>query len=88
MTQEEQYLLTFVPQITADTDPLQEEIDSRLKDYEDKWAQLNDVIKADDELQEVPQPDESKKPGCGVPVVVRSHFLFYFLSSVCHSGLH
>lgn len=70
MTQEEQYLLTFVPQITADTDPLQEEIDSRLKDYEDKWGQLEAVIKADDELQEVPKPDESKKPGCGVPVVV------------------
>ena len=70
MTQEEQYLLTFVPQITADTDTLQEEIDSRLKDYEDKWGQLEAVIKVDDELQEVPKPDESKKPGCGVLVVV------------------
>lgn len=69
MTQEEQYLLTFVPQITTGTDPLQNEIDSRLKDYEDKLGQLNDVIKAYDELQEVPEPDESQKPGCGIPSV-------------------
>ncbi len=69
MTQEEKYLLTFVSQITAGTDPLQEEIDSKLKDYEDKWGLLNDVIKADDELQEVSEPDESKKPGCGIPSV-------------------
>lgn len=69
MTQEEQYLLTFIPQITDTTDPLQEEIDPCLKDYEDKWAQLEGVIKADDELEEVPEPDESKKPGCGIPSV-------------------
>lgn len=67
---QKQYLLNFVPEITATTDPLQREIDPLMKEYEDRHSQYEEVTAADENLQPVDCPDDSQKPGCGLLSIV------------------
>lgn len=67
MTQE-QYLLSFLPQITATSDPLQDVIDPQLKDYQETEEKLETTKAEYAALEEPPMPGESSKPGCGLSI--------------------
>lgn len=78
MTQE-QYLLSFLPQITATTDPLQDVIDSQLKDYQETEEMLNTTKAEYAALEEPPMPGESSKPGCGTSICIGVVLFIFFL---------
>lgn len=67
---QEQYLLSFVPQITATTDPLQDVIDPQLNDYHDTVKKLETTKAEFAALEEPPRPEENSKPGGCLSAVV------------------
>lgn len=69
MTQE-QYLLSFVPQITATTDPIQDVIDPQLKDYQETEKTLETTKEEYAALQEPPMPGEKSKPSGGASIAI------------------
>ena len=81
MTQEEhqQYLLSLISQITATTDPLQEELGPWLKEYGDKQNRYEYVTSANNALTVVTAPDKSQRPGCFLHGLIVIAFIIIFL---------